>query len=299
VVLHIPPEGPSLLPEILDRCSQLLAVHAVDGEPIRHGRIYVAPPDYHLLLQNGHVQLSHGPRENRSRPAIDPLFRSAARVYRKRVVGVVLTGMLNDGTAGLLAVRHAGGVAVVQDPADALIPAMPQAAMNIAGADHVLPLADIVPLLVKLAQDPAAPEGAQAMSDFVDPLEELPDLVNRDRTGQVNGDRKGQPAIYTCPECSGTLWQVDQPQLLRFRCHVGHVYSGDQLLADQSEQLEAALWLAVRTFIDKAVLARQLAESRRRQGMLTGLERLEEEAQQAERYAALIREHVLKVPPER
>jgi two-component system chemotaxis response regulator CheB len=295
IVLHLPASGDSRLPEVLNYRSALPAQHARDGEPIHHGRIYVAPQDYHLLLEPGHVHLSHGPHENHCRPAIDPLFRSAARAYRGRVIGVVLTGMLNDGTAGLLAVRNAGGVAIVQNPAEALAPGMPAAAMAVAGADYVLPLAKIVPLLTKLAHEPVV-GGTAAMPGPVDPIDNLPDIVSRSQVEQRNGDRRGQVSIFTCPECGGSLWQVDQEQLVRFRCHVGHVYDGDQLLQEQSEHLEAALWIAVRTFIDKSVLARQLAESRRQQGLEVGVDRLEEEAQQCQHYAALIRQYLLKVP---
>jgi two-component system, chemotaxis family, protein-glutamate methylesterase/glutaminase len=159
VVSHVPPEGTSILPEILRREGPLPAAHAQDGEPVQHGRVYVAPPDRHLLLQDDRVRLPRGPRENHFRPAVDPLFRSAARTYGARVVGVVLTGALYDGAAGLLAVRAAGGVAVVQDPADAFSDAMPKAALEIAGADHVLPAAAIGPLLADLARRPASQGG--------------------------------------------------------------------------------------------------------------------------------------------
>lgn len=297
VVLHMPAGSTSLMPEILGKYTALSVAHAVSGEAIRHGKIYLAPPDYHLLLRSGYVQLTRGPRENRVRPAADPLFRSAARVYGRRVVGVILTGMLSDGTAGLLAVRHAGGVAIVQDPAEAIASMMPEKARDIAGADHILPLAGIVPLLVQLAHTPVSTEGVPRMTESLDPVERMPEVVKRDLAAQAHGERNGQSSVYTCPECGGVLWQVEEEKLLRFRCHVGHIYASEELLVEQSEALEAALWLTVRTFIEKATLARQMAAQRRSQGLLVGLDRLEEEAQQAEHYAALIRQYLLKVSP--
>ena len=157
VVLHLPPTGTSALPEILHRHGPLPAAHVKDGEPIQPGRIYVAPPDHHVLLRTGHVHLSRGPRENGHRPAIDPLFRSAAREYATRVIGLVLSGALDDGTAGLLAIKSRGGIAVVQDPADALYPGMPSNALGHVPVDHVLPAASIGKLLARLIAASAEP----------------------------------------------------------------------------------------------------------------------------------------------
>jgi two-component system chemotaxis response regulator CheB len=175
VVCHFPPGQRSVLPVLLSRAGMLLATHAVDGEPFLPGHIYVAPPDYHLLLAEGQrIQLTRGPRENHHRPAVDPLFRSAARNYGRRVIGVVLTGFLNDGTAGLLAVRSAGGVAVVQDPADAAVGAMPDNAARIAGADYRVSLDRLAPLLVELIQRPSVALGGSSMTNA---LEKMPDIV--------------------------------------------------------------------------------------------------------------------------
>lgn len=288
IVLHVPGHTPSMLPDILGRAGPLPAAHARDGEPIRPGRICVAPPDFHLLLRPGHVHLARGPRENHSRPAIDPLFRSAARSYRNRVVGVVLTGYLNDGTAGLMAVRNAGGVAIVQDPRDALVDAMPRTALAMAGADHVLPLAEIGSTLTTLVNE-FPPQGDDPMPE---PEERTAEHVLRDMKAQAAGSRTGELAVMTCPECGGSLWQMDDEQLVRFRCHIGHAYYGETLLAEQSEALEAALWTAVRIFKEKGVLARQLAG--RAAGSETDVaERFAEQAELAERYSELIQEYVL------
>ena len=155
VVLHIPPDGASALPHILAAAGQLPAAHPRDGDPIEHGRIYVAPPDHHLLVEEGRVRVTRGPRENRYRPAVDPLFRSAARAYGSRVIGVVLSGMLDDGSAGMIAIASRGGIGVVQEPQDALFPGMPQSAIKNDSPAHIVPVAEIGPLLDRLAREPA------------------------------------------------------------------------------------------------------------------------------------------------
>jgi two-component system chemotaxis response regulator CheB len=298
VVCHFPPGGRSVLPQILSNAGPLLATHAIDGEPFHPGHVYVAPPDRHLLLgPEGRVRVTRDARENHHRPAIDPLFRSAARYYRERVVGVILTGSLHDGVAGLMAVRSAGGVAVVQDPRDAAVAAMPRNATELAGADHVAPAAELASLLADLVRGSATPKpGAPPMNpkhQTVDPIERMPEAVDRDFGGQIRGDRRGQVSTFTCPECGGSLWQVDDAGLIRFRCHVGHAYEGEALLAEQGEALEAALWTSVRTFREKAVLARQLATNERAKGNEKVAERFAEQSAQAEEYANLIVKHVL------
>jgi two-component system chemotaxis response regulator CheB len=292
VVCHIPPGGRSVLPEILSRSGPLLAAHARHGEPFLPGHIYVAPPDRHLeLAPGGRMRLTSAARENNHRPAADPLFRSAARHYGPRVIGVVLTGGMDDGTAGLMAVRGAGGLAVAQDPQDALIAAMPQNATDIAGVDFLVPVAGLAALLVDLVREPATSDrGAQHPAD---PTEHLQDVVEQDMARQVQNDRRGDVSVFTCPECGGALWQADENGLVRFRCHVGHAYNGENLLAEQTEALEAALWTAVRTFREKSVLGRQLAAHERARGNHEAAARFDEQAGQADRYGSLIVEHVL------
>ncbi|HVK11155.1 MAG TPA: chemotaxis protein CheB [Gemmataceae bacterium] len=291
VVCHFPPGGRSILPDILSRSGPLLATHARDGEVFQPGHVYVAPPDYHLLLgpDRGMV-LNRGARENHFRPAVDPLFRSAAREYGNRVIGVILTGAMYDGTAGLIAVRAAGGVAVVQDPRDAVVAAMPQNATEIAGADHVVPVARMAPVLADLVTEPVS---STERTPAMDPIERMPDVAARDMERQANNERRGEVSTYTCPECGGSLWQVDEAGLVRFRCHVGHAYNGEALLAEQSLALEAALWTAVRTFKEKSVLARQLAVAEVAKGDRAAAGRFAEQAEQAREYSELIQRHVL------
>src|SRR5262249_13967559 len=189
--------------------------HARDGEPTYPGHVYVAPPDRHLILESGVARLSRGPRENHFRPSIDPLFRSAARVYGPRAIGVTLSGALLDGVAGLPAVRVAGGLSVVQDPTDALLPDLPRAAIALAGADHVAPAADLGPLLSRLVHEP--PPGESIMKD---PPDRITQTTEQDLEAQARGGKRGTISVFTCPECGGALWPSDGHKTLRLPRHV-------------------------------------------------------------------------------
>lgn len=286
VVCHTPSDGRSALPEILSRSGPLLATHPSDGDPFYPGHIYVAPPDFHMGLDaEGCIHLGHGPRENHHRPAIDPLFRSAARHYGARVVGVILTGALHDGTAGLMAVRSAGGLGIVQDPADAQVSAMPQNASQLAGVDYVVPLEGMARLLVRLIQQPpTASWGVEPM----DPIDRMPEIAEHDFERQISNDRRGEVSVFTCPECGGALWQVDEAGVLRFRCHVGHAYHAEILLSEQTDTLESALWTAVRTFKEQAILATQIANKEQAVGNVVAAQRFLEKADQSARYGRLV-----------
>jgi two-component system chemotaxis response regulator CheB len=290
VACHIPPEGKSNLPHILSRSGRLLAQHPRDGEMAYPGHIYVAPPNFHLVVQRGHVQLTRAARENHHRPAIDVLFRTAARAYGPRVIAVVLSGYSHDGVAGLMAVRAAGGIAVVQDPQDALVPDLPSNAQEIAGADHIMSASDLVPLLVELIHCPAGSTGGPNM---LDPLDRMSRVVDENMAEQMRGARRGNLSVFICPECGGGLWQVDEKDLVRFRCHVGHSYYGETLLGEQGEALEAALWTATRLFREKSVLARQLAGLERQRGNIPAAQRFEEQAQLSERNGELIQKYLI------
>jgi two-component system, chemotaxis family, protein-glutamate methylesterase/glutaminase len=291
VVCHVSSGHRSRLPEILSRAGPLLASHPSNRERFYPSHVYIAPPDQHLLVApEEQIRLSRGARENNHRPAVDPLFRSAARSYGQRVIGVILTGGLRDGVAGLMAIRQSGGLAVVQDPSDAFVAAMPMSAAQIAGADYVVPIAEMASLLVTLIQESdVSNRGNGAM----DPIERMPDIVNDDMDSQTRDERRGEVSVFTCPECGGALWQVDEAKLLRFRCHVGHAYNGEILLAEQSDTLEAGLWTAVRTFRENSVLARQLAFLERSKGDNAAAARFDEQAGQADRYGRLIQRYVL------
>jgi two-component system chemotaxis response regulator CheB len=290
IVCHFPPGSRSILPDILSQSGPLLAVHPRDGDPVHPGHIYVAPPDHHLLVEEGSVHLTRGPRESGHRPAIDPLFRSAARVYGPRAIGVVLTGAHYDGVAGLLAVRSSGGIAVVQNPGDALVAALPLNAALVAGADHIVPAAGLAPLLTELVHRPVPPKGDSTMTD---PIDKIPQVQEHDAEAQKRGERRGALSVFTCPECGGSLWQVDQKDVVRFRCHVGHAYHAEALLEEQADILEAALWTAIRTFKDRSVLSRQMANQERQRGNHEAAQRFEEQAEQAERYGSSIQQYLM------
>jgi two-component system chemotaxis response regulator CheB len=290
VVLHVPATGTSALPDILRRQGPLPAGHAKDGEPIELGRIYVAPPDHHLLIRTGHVHLARGPRENGHRPAVDPLFRSAAREYATRVIGVVLSGALDDGTAGLAAIKSRGGVAVVQDPQDALYPGMPASALEHVEVDHVARTAAMGPLLARLAGGPAAEPPGPTPTDMRVEVE-----VEGFSLEAIEGEHPGAPSGFSCPDCSGVLWAIDDDGgLQRFRCRVGHAWSPETLLTRQSDSLEAALWIALRSLEERAALARRLAEPARRRGHTFTASRFEEQAAEAQQAARVVRELLLE-----
>ena len=286
VVLHVPANSTSVLASILDRAGPLQATAAKDHETIQPGRIYVARSDYHLLVKRGHVRLTRGPKENTSRPAIDPLFRTAARYYGRRVVGVVLTGSLDDGTAGLLAIKSCGGIAIVQDPDDALFPSMPQSAVENVAVDYCLPLADIAAELVRLANEPVEDEGASAVRDEMD--EEI-DIAEFELDEIKNQSRPGKPSRYTCPECHGVLFEIDDEGLLRFRCRVGHAYSAETLLSEQSNGLEAALWAAMRSLEENIHLTRRVAQRMRARGSDRVASTFDERADKLEQRISVIR----------
>ena len=292
VVLHTSPESPGFLPQILEAAGPLPATNAADGERIRPGRIYVAPPDHHLLLEPGRVRLTKGPKENRFRPAIDPLFRSAAQVYGPRVVGVVLSGNLDDGTAGLWAVKRLGGTAVVQDPEDALFPSMPRSAMRNVEVDYCVPLGGVAPLLVELAAAPAAEKGTP---DVPEVMEIEVRIAKEDNALEAGIERLGEPSIFACPECHGVLLQLEEERHMRFRCHTGHAYSPDSLLAEITGTVEDSLWSSIRAIEETVLLMRQMAahinETHEDGG---AAELFLARAEEAQRRAELVRQTVMK-----
>jgi two-component system chemotaxis response regulator CheB len=273
VVLHLAPTGPSVLPAILQRAGRLPAVHPESGERILPGRVYVAPPDRHMLLQEGRIVLTLGPRENRSRPAIDPLFRSASLEFGPRVVGIVLSGSLDDGSAGLRAVADKGGMTVVQDPQEAVHPTMPQSAMEAGAVDHCLRVADIASLLVSLANAPPFEEAEMARIG-TPPLEEVVPTP---------------PGIFVCPECHGPLREIDSEGALQFRCRVGHVFSPESLEAEKESDIERALFMALQSVEDGVSLARRLAMRAAERGFAVAERRYREQAGAREEAAAHLR----------
>ena len=293
VVLHLPSDAKSVLPQILDRAGPLPASRAVDGESTEHGRIYVAPPDFHLLLEPGRVRLARGPRENHHRPAVDPLFRSAARFYGPRVVSVVLSGTLDDGASGTFAVKMRGGLTMVQDPSEALFSSMPQSAATYVEVDWSLPVAEMGPLLARLAAEPVAEEGVAPVSREL----EIESKVAAMEAGALHeNERPGTPSGFACPDCSGALWELQDGDLVRYRCRVGHAFTASTLLADQSDELEDALWMALRALEEQAALAHRLADRSRDRGQTTLVSRFEEQEREVTERAEVIRRLLVTIP---
>ena len=256
VVQHLSPHMPSILPQALSRAGPLPAQHPTDQQAFEYGQIYVAPPGAHLLLERDRIRLTAGPRENRHRPAIDPLFRSAAVAFGPRVIGVVLTGALSDGTAGLCAIKQRGGIAIVQDPREAFNPSMPENALASVGVDACLTLANMPDYLARMARQPAPPE-----QDYpVMPALQLEADADAQRPGaDLVRRRLGTTSVYTCPECKGPLREINDGGQSRYRCQIGHAFSSEALMASQADAVDAAVWTALETLEQRAELAEQMA----------------------------------------
>lgn len=318
ILTHMMADFPSLLEEHLGSNSRLPVTQAADQEPIRRGHIYVARPDYHLTIEAGRMLVLRGPRENRHRPAIDPLFRTAARVYGARVIGVILSGSLDDGSMGLFAVKQRGGIAIVQDPNEAASPEMPRRALGYATPHYVLKTRDIVPNLMNLVQvdqdeivmpKKKAPKtnghsrsrnGGRVRSST---KEADPTNGGAQHTGSTpitDGDKEanlkakyfdegeGNPSVFACPECHGVLWELREGNLVQFRCRVGHSYGSDSLVVELSQASEAALWAALRALEEKAAMQRRIPE-----GMgsnLTSVARLRDQSDSDDAHARVLRD---------
>jgi len=293
--MHLAPTAPSLLPEILGRATALNVIAPDDETPIRAGCVYVAPPDWHLAIEPGLARLTRDARENRHRPAIDVLFRTAARAYKNRVVGIVLTGLMSDGAAGVRVIKHEGGIVMVQDPQDAAFSMMPESALDTGAVDLVLPAAAIPEKILELATDvwedvspaPAGPVAQLAHNHLLTLDETLPE----DQDERL----RGRPSPFTCPDCSGTLWELNDGDIVRFRCRVGHSFTGDGMHSGYAESVESALWSAVRSLEEGADLEDKLADiaDRRRDTLSAG--RFRAIAHDRRRQASVIRAMLLSV----
>lgn len=291
VVIHIPARGRSRLPEIINRFGALPACHPQDGDLIQHGRIYVAPPDYHLIVKNGYIRLTRGPKENNTRPAIDVLFRTAAKAYGPRVVATVLSGTLDDGTAGFMAVEQRGGISIVQNPEEAMFDGMPRNAIKNDHVDYVLKIAEIAPLLVQLANQPIETPEVEAVPSE---MEIETDMAELELEAMQKSERPGKPSPYGCPDCGGVLWELDGDKIMRFRCRTGHAYSPYSLLASQSEQLEEAFWNALRALEEKADLTLKMAKQAEKNNRPYSAQRFQQQGQDAKQRASLVRQLLLR-----
>src|SRR5215471_512613 len=279
VVMHIGSE--TMLAQILSRCGNLPAVVAKDGKRYEQGRIYCAPPHCHLSIKDHTTVLTRGPRENGHRPAIDVLFRSAARTHRSKVVGVVLSGGREDGSAGLYAIKARGGVAIVQDPAEATTPNMPQNALDMVDVDFCLPVRQIADVLVQLAKGKATNITESSNGGL-----SMEDQASADHpTSEPPGDQ----IPLACPECNGPLYELKDGELAQFECFVGHRFSPESLGEEHAEALERALWTAIRKLKERVVLHQRLLEQKRNKGEHELFKRLEESVATARKDIKLLR----------
>ena len=294
VVIHIPPHTPSQLDKVLGVCTPMPVTAPEDGEGIRAGRVYVASADRHLMLDQGHVRLTRGPQECRARPSIDVLLRSAAIAYGPRLIGVILSGMLDDGTAGLWAVKDRQGVGLVQDPAEAMYPSMPHSALK-----HVA--VDLVGTVQTLAGEIALRVGQEPANQAVPSAghrQELENLIANEGNALQSGVMKvGAISQYTCPDCHGVLVQIEEGSIVRFRCHTGHAFSIKTLLAEVNESIDKGLWDSIRAVEERILLLRQMGDLAKQHKESDAAQRCERQAADAEHHIKKLRDLVLDQKP--
>lgn len=283
VVLHMPAQAPSVLPRIVDRAGPLQAVAAQHGSPLEAGQVYVATPDHHLLIDGDHVAVTKGPTENGHRPAINALFRSAALAFGPRAIGVLLSGVLDDGVLGLSTIRARGGTTLCQALDDALFPTLPSNAMEAEVVDHVSAAGDMGTLITDLSKRdiedlPMEPDDTLELENRI--------AMSAPFSSRVNTLSLGPPSGYTCPDCNGSLQTIDDAG---FRCRVGHAWTAESLLQARDDEVQAALWIAVRSLEEKAAMARTLA-GKVSAGMISN--RYTTAAHEAEHALAVLRERL-------
>jgi len=289
IVLHIPAHGIGILSTVASVASGLPVQQAESGMVIENGQIYLAAPDHHLLLCESHIMLGRGPRENMARPAIDALFRSAAMQYGPRVIGVVLSGLLSDGAAGLNAIKQGGGVALVQDPSDAIADEMPLRALEATTVDLCVPGAKIGDVLADLAREPSGTKLP------VPPEIRLEvEIAAGERIGSDSLTRIADPAPLTCPSCGGVLSEIRMGHPLRFRCQVGHAFTTDTLAKEQEGRVDEALRVALRIIEERAELVHRMAEDGRHSGRVAVAKMYDARAIEYREYANMIRRVMLQ-----
>lgn len=288
IVLHIPARGIGILSTVASAAGRLPVKQAVHGLPIEHGTVYLAAPDHHLLIRENRLVLGRGPRESMVRPAIDPLFRSAAMAYGPRVIGVVLSGFLSDGAAGLNAIKRCGGLTVVQDPSDALVDEMPRRALEASSVDFCIPGAKIGDVLADLAISQAGVAGPVPLDIQLEVQIAAGERVDSEVLSTI-----ASPAALTCPSCGGVLSQMKAENPLRFRCQVGHAFNADVLAKEQESRIDEAMRIALRIIEERVELVRRMAEDARVSGRSAVAEMYQARADEYRNYADVIRRAVL------
>jgi two-component system chemotaxis response regulator CheB len=285
VVVHTSPDGPGLLAAVLDRGTQLTVVSPDEGMKIQDGYVYVAPPDYHLIIDGRKLRLTHGPREHRFRPAVDPLFRTAAEHYGARTIGIVLSGHMADGTHGLMLIKEAGGITMVQDPDEAQVPSMPLNAMRRGKVDYVLPVEEMARVMMGLLTNARD-------RNSLKPRRRKTEAPNAERPGidaLRTHERKGPPSPLTCPDCGGSLWEIKENELVRYRCHVGHGFTSESLRDGMDEKLEDTLWTALRAIEENIELRSRMRVRAKDRRLTTFTASLEQEIAHMKERAATLR----------
>ncbi len=258
IVQHISPSSPSYLPQILNRDSPVECLHPKDGQRIEKGKIYIAAPDHHLLIEKNSILVKKGPKENRFRPSVDALFRSAAYNYGTRTIGIILSGLLDDGTSGLWSIKRLGGTTIVQSPDDALYPDMPVNALEYVEADHILPVSKIGSVLVTLIAEPA-PQQPDVPHEDIERLATELQIASQTTDTDMPSLKLGIPLSLTCPECNGALSRIEENEIVRYRCHTGHAFTESALLADITKCIEEDLWKAIRGLDESILLLEEMS----------------------------------------
>lgn len=282
VVSHVPPDSVSAMPHILSRSGSLFANHAIEGAPISPGRIIVAPPNYHLVLERGMMHVVDWAKENSQRPSIDVLFRTAANTYGDLVCGVLLSGTLDDGVAGLESIRKAGGITIAQDPADALFPDMPRNAISAGAVEFAATAENLGAAIVESVQ--------KIVRSAVGDPNPAPATDER---------RVGTPSVFTCPDCGGTLWESDEDGQLRFRCRTGHAYNVNAIMSAQHNSLEASLWTTLRIIEERIDFFVRMARRARQRGDKHSADRYTRQAEEHEADHGRVRQALADVVNQR
>jgi two-component system chemotaxis response regulator CheB len=290
VTIHLSSQHRSALDEILARAGELKAGFAAEGDVVRKGRIYLAPPARHLIVDGERFALGNGPRENNARPAVDPMLRSAALCCGSRTIGIILTGSLGDGASGLWAVSQAGGVTVVQDPSDAAFPEMPLSALERLAPDHVVRLADMPRLLQELVHQPAGEP-----VPVPDRIKLEVDIARNGRSGMREMDGIGRRSTLTCPDCNGVMWEIGEGDILRYRCHQGHAYTAEVMAVALDESLRHALGSGLRALEERIALLKKLRSEARSFSSSRTAENWDDKANELEREAQVIRDSMRRL----
>jgi two-component system chemotaxis response regulator CheB len=288
IVVHTSPDGPGMLATVLNRATRLTVVNAEDGELIRDGCVYVAPPDYHLIIADRHLRLTHGPREHRFRPAVDPLFRTAAEHYGARTIGIVLSGHMADGTHGMALINQAGGVTMVQHPDEAQVPSMPLNAMRRGGIDYVLPIEEMATVIMGLLMK--GRQRGTRKSPRKRPLKTEIPTPERPGTDALRTHEFKEPlSPFTCPDCGGTLREIKEKELVRYRCHVGHGFNSESLRDGMDEKLEETLWSALRAIEENIELRSRMLTRAKNRSLTAFTDTLEQEIAEMKPRASALR----------